>query len=241
MARLYVGLSGYSYKAWQGPSRFYPPGLKTADFLRYYATRFRTVELDGVWYRMPTEKTVHSWVSETPEEFSYAPKAHRQITHFLRLNRESLDVVAILLQRLTPLAQAGKLGPILLQLPPNMTRDDERLTAFLAGLPPNHRWAVEFRHDSWHAEQVEALLRRHGIAWASVETDERSAEHRDTASFVYARLRRSRYGDDDLQVWADRLRRAREAGKDCFVYCKHEDEGSPWIWADRLLELNGFR
>lgn len=237
MARVYVSLSGYSYKAWQGEDRFYPPELKTAGYLRYYATRYQTVELDGVWYRMPTEKAVLAWVSETPAGFVYAPKAHRQITHFLRLNRQSLDVVAVLLRRLAPLANAGKLGPILLQLPPNLKRDDERLSSFLAGLPSDHRWAVEFRHDSWHAPAVESLLRRYGVAWASVETDDRSAEHRDTAGFLYARLRRTRYGDTDLQGWAARLRTAREEGKDCFVYCKHEDVGSPWVWADRLLQL----
>lgn len=239
MAHVYIGLSGYSYKAWQGPDRFYPPDIKTTGFLRYYATRYTTVELDGIWYRLPTEKAVRNWINETPSDFVYAPKAHRQITHMQRLKPEGLPTLLVMLERLTPLREAGKLGPILLQLPPNLKRDDARLAAFLRALPTTHRWAMEFRHDSWHAEPVEQLLRDHGIAWAAVETDERDAEHRDTTTFRYARLRKSAYGAPQLSHWAERFRDALCKGQDWFVYCKHEDQGSPWLWADELIRLLG--
>lgn len=165
MARISIGLSGYSYKAWQGPTRFYPPDIKAAGFLRYYATRYPTVELDGIWYRLPTDNAVRNWINETPPDFIYAPKAHREITHVRRLKPEGLPTLKAMLDRLTPLHKAGKLGPVLLQLPPNFKRDDERLAAFLGALPTAYRWAMEFRHDSWHAEPVEQLLRDHGVAW----------------------------------------------------------------------------
>ncbi len=87
--------------------------------------------------------------------------------------------------------------------------------------------------------EVEKLLTQHGVAWAAADTDERPAERRDTAGFCYVRLRRSAYDEKALAEWAEWLEQDKEAqaGKECFVYLKHEDEGSPWVWADRLLEL----
>lgn len=233
----YIGLSGYSYKAWRGPHRFYPPDIKPTDFLRYYATRYQTVELDGVWYRLPSKNTVQAWLTDTPSRFLYAPKAHREITHIRRLKPEGLPMLRAMLQRLEPLQEAGKLGPILIQLPPNLKRDDGRLETFLGSLPQTHRWAVEFRHESWHADEIERILRQHSVAWAAVETDEREAEHQNTARFRYVRLRKNEYGRTELLRWAERLREALQHGQDCFVYCKHEDEGSPWLWADELTRL----
>ncbi len=233
----YIGLSGYSYKAWRGPDRFYPSDIKPLDFLHYYATRYRTVELDGVWYRLPSEKTVEAWLTNTPPHFLYAPKVHREITHIRRLKPKGLPMLTAMLQRLEPLHKAGKLAPLLIQLPPNLKRDDGRLEAFLESLPTTHRWAVEFRHGSWQADEIERILCKHSIAWAAVETDEQEAEHRDTAQFRYVRLRKQEYDQAELRRWAERLRRAAQQGQDCFVYCKHEDEGAPWIWADELNRL----
>jgi uncharacterized protein YecE (DUF72 family) len=148
-----------------------------------------------------------------------------------------LTTLNAMLQRLEPLREMGKLGPILLQLPPNLKRDDGRLETFLESLPTTHRWAIEFRHESWHTDEIEQLLLRHAIAWAAVETDEREAEHRDTADFRYVRLRKSAYSESQLNRWAAHLQEASQKGKDCFIYCKHEDEGSPWLWADTLIRL----
>ena len=237
MARAHIGLSGYSYKPWQGPDRFYPPDLKQTAFLRYYATRYDTVELDGLWYRLPSEKAVADWLASTPSHFLFAPKVHRQITHRFRLKPECYEFLQVILNRLNPLAAANRLGPLLVQLPPNMKRDDDRLAAFLEQLPASARWAVEFRHDSWHDDAIESLLRRFNVSWAAADTDERPAECRNTADFWYVRLRRSAYDERDLEQWADKLRNMVGEGKSCFVYCKHEDEGSPWIWADRLLKF----
>lgn len=237
MARAHIGLSGYSYKPWQGPDRFYPPDLKQTAFLRYYTTRYDTVELDGLWYRLPSEKAVADWLASTPSHFLFAPKVHRQITHRFRLKPECYEFLQVILNRLKPLAAANRLGPFLVQLPPNMKRDEDRLAAFLEQLPASARWAVEFRHDSWHDDAIESLLRRFNVSWAAVDTDERPAECRNTADFWYVRLRRSAYDERDLEQWADKLRNMVGEGKSCFVYCKHEDEGSPWIWADRLLKF----
>jgi len=237
MARVRIGLSGYSYKPWQGPGRFYPEGLKQTQFLNYYAGRYDTVELDGTWYRMPSEQMVQAWLERTPDHFLFAPKAHRQITHLRRLKPEALEPVRVMLERLAPLAAAGRLGPVLLQLPPNLRRDDLRLQDFFAQLSPTVKWAIEFRHESWNAPEIETILRNHNVAWVAADTDEMPAIRRETADFCYTRLRRREYGEAALVEWAGWLTQAVTAGKECFVYLKHEDEGSPWVWADRLLEL----
>ena len=237
MAQAHIGLSGYSYKPWQGPGRFYPPNLKQAGFLGYYATRYDTVELDGVWYRLPSEKAVADWLASTPPHFLFTPKVHRQITHRSRLKSEGYDFIRVMLGRLNALASAKRLGPLLIQLPPNLPRDEDRLAAFFEQLPTNVRWAIEFRHASWNDPAIAALLQRFNVSWVAADTDESPAECRDTADFWYVRLRRSAYNEQDLGQWAGRIRKMVGEGKSCYVYCKHEDEGSPWIWADRLREL----
>jgi uncharacterized protein YecE (DUF72 family) len=237
MARIYIGLSGYSYKAWQGPDRFYPEKLKPGDFLRHYASRFDTVELDGTWYRMPSEQAVRYWADQTRDGFVFCPKAHRQITHLRRLKPEALSSLQFMMDRLSPLAACGRLGPVLLQLPPNLRRDDDRLGGFLSRLPKETRWAIEFRHVSWHVPEIEALLRAHGVSWVAAETDDAPAELRRTAEFCYLRLRRTDYSDAALSEWAGWLKDAANSGTDCFVFLKHEDEGAPWILADRLVQL----
>ena len=169
MNRLHTGLSGYSYKPWQGAGRFYPGKLKSAEFLRYYAGRFNTVELDGMWYRLPTEQTVQGWLDQTPSSFIFSPKAHRQITHMHRLKPAALPFVETMLDRLAPLIKAKRLGPVLLQLPPNFQRDDERLRAFLDQVPRTVRWALEFRHESWQVPEVEELLKHYGVSWVAAD------------------------------------------------------------------------
>jgi uncharacterized protein YecE (DUF72 family) len=240
MAQAHIGLSGYSYKPWQGADRFYPPGLKQAQFLHYYAGRYDTVELDGVWYRLPSAKAVADWIALTHDGFLFAPKMHRRITHVSRLKPDSYEFVRVVLDRLAPLSEAGRLGPLLIQLPPNFPRDEGRLAAFLEHLPPSARWAIEFRHDSWCDDRIEALLRRFNVSWVAADTNERPAVCRETADFWYVRLRRDAYSEEDLMRWAARIKDATGKGMDCYVYCKHEDRGSPWLWADRLLhQLRG--
>jgi len=98
---------------------------------------------------------------------------------------------------------------------------------------------MEFRHPSWRRAEVETLLRSRNVAWVLAETDEEEAERRDTADFRYLRLRKSDYPDRALAGWAEWIRREAAGGRACYVYFKHEDEGSPWLWADRLRELAG--
>lgn len=234
-----VGLSGFSYKPWQGEGRFYPADLKQQEFLSYYAKRYDCVEMDGTWYRMPTEEAVQSWLANTPENFRFCFKAHRNITHVRRLKPEGYESLAFMLKRLAPVFKAGKAGPVLVQLPPNLKRDDERLSEFFSSAPKVQdgvpvRYAVEFRHESWNVPEVENILSLHEVAWAAVETDDAGPQKRATADFGYCRLRKSEYTRDELEKWASFFR---TSGMEWSVFCKHEDEGSPWIWADSLLDM----
>jgi uncharacterized protein YecE (DUF72 family) len=229
---VHVGLSGFSYKPWQGDGRFYPKELKQKDFLKFYSGRYDTVEMDGTWYRMPTEAAVEVWKQNTPNDFTFCCKAHRDISHMRRLKAECQESLKFMQERIAPLANANKLGPLLVQLPPNMKRNDERLAGFLASAPRTHRYALEFRHESWRSDDVEAILREHNAAWVAAETDEDPAVKKDTANFAYARMRKSQYDPGEIKEWANYFK---SLGKPVFVYLKHEDEGSPWIYADELL------
>ena len=132
------------------------------------------------------------WLAATPPHFIFSPKVHRQISHRSRLKPEGYDFIRVMLGRLSALASAKRLGPLLIQLPPNLVRDDDRLSAFLEQLPASMQWAIEFRHDSWHDTAIQTLLQRFNVSWVAADTDERPAECRDTANFWYVRLRRRR-------------------------------------------------
>jgi uncharacterized protein YecE (DUF72 family) len=250
MANAHVGLSGYSYKPWQGEGRFYPVGLKQKDFLQFYTEHYKAVEMDGSWYKTPTEEAIKQWIEGTPDNFQFSFKLHRRITHLGRLKEETYEGVHYILRRMLPMARAGKLGPFLIQLPPNLKRDDARLEGFVAQLPHDFskvqeleceaglraKWSVEFRHESWVCAEVDEIMRKYNIAWVASDRDEAKADRRDTADFHYIRLRRMDTTDETLTEWASYIKQQTAKDKDCFIYCKHEDDGSPWLWADFLLK-----
>ena len=250
MSNLHIGLSGFSYTAWRGEGRFYPQELGPSKFLEFYAGRYGVVEMDGTFYRNPTENAVSEWIRKTPDHFKFCFKMHQRVTHLGRLKPETLESVKFMLKRLAPMARADRLGPLLIQLPPNFKRNDERLTTFLEELPrdlanieggnENEKvcYAIEFRNDTWNAPEVEEILKAHDIAWVAADTDDSNAQRRDTAGCLYARLRKSEYDDKALDEWHSYVTAAMDRGKDCYVFCKHEDEGSPWVWADYLLKAD---
>src|SRR5688500_12098947 len=151
---LRVGCSGWSYGHWRGV--LYPESGSTARWLELYAREFDTVEVNASFYRLPRRETVARWAEIAPDGFVFAVKASRYLPHVKRL-RELADGVALLGERIEPLAEKGKLGPVLWQLPGTFTRDDERLASALEELAPG-RHAFEFRHASWFSEDVYALL-----------------------------------------------------------------------------------
>ena len=227
---IHVGTSGYSYPEWRGT--FYPERFPPAGMLPYYAERFHTVELNNTFYRMPTEKTIAGWDQGTPAGFVFALKVPQRITHFARL-RDVADPLRYFLD--TAGGLGAKLGPLLLQLPPNFRKDTARLDACLALVPPSARMAVEFRHASWLDEEVYALLRARNAALCVADTEESTTPAVVTADFGYLRLRDRMYTREELLGWAATA--ARAEWRDAFVYFKHEESGTGPALARELVSL----
>ena len=227
--KVLVGTSGYAYKQWKGS--FYPEKLKDADMLAFYASRFPTVEINNTFYRMPARQALAKWAEETPESFSFVLKAPKRITHEKRLG-DVADPVRYLFEAAS--VMGAKLGPVLFQLPPFFKKDLARLQAFLALLPPGQRAALEFRHQSWFADDVYETLRAAGAALCLADTDEGSTPAVATADWGYLRLRRTEYDDSSLADWATTVH-AQPWGE-AYVFLKHEEEGKGPAFAARLIE-----
>jgi uncharacterized protein YecE (DUF72 family) len=226
---LYLGTSGFAYDEWKGP--FYPPTLRQKEMLPFYAERFPSVEINYTFRQQPAEKTLVTWRDATPETFRFVLKAHQRITHWLRL-KDADEAVSAFLERARTLGD--RLGPILFQCPPNLPYDRTLIESFLAYLPPTHRYAFEFRHPSW--VEAKPVLASQGAAWCVAETDDQPAPQAPlTASpFVYLRLRKMAYTDQELGGWADRIGPALAEGADVFCFFKHEDKGAGPILAERM-------
>ena len=233
--KLFVGTSGYAYKEWKGS--FYPERIRAEDMLRFYAERFRTVEINNTFYRMPSASVLERWAGEVPERFAFVLKASRRITHDHRL-RGVEDAVRYFLE--TAAGLKSKLGPILFQLPPNMKKDLPRLQEFLSLVGPPHRAALEFRHASWYDDEVMEALRAHQAALCLADTEEgEDAPLVSTCPWGYLRLRRPSYADAELRTWGERVRA--QGWQEAFVFFKHEDEGTGPKLAARFAELSGLK
>src|SRR5574341_1394826 len=228
---LYVGTSGYSYKEWKGT--FYPQDLPAKQMLRYYGERFRAVEINNTFYRMPKASVLEAWAAEVPTDFRFVLKAPQRITHMQRL-KDAGDSVKYLIEVAGVLRE--RLGPLLFQLPPNLKKDAGRLRDFLALLPPERPAAIEFRHASWFDEEVFGLLNDHRAALCIAEAEgDLKVPFVATADWGYMRLRRPDYGDPELSAWAKRVRG--QDWRDAFIFFKHEEEGKGPLTAKRFLEL----
>ena len=230
---LYVGTSGYSYKEWKGT--FYPDDLPEKQMLHYYGERFRSVEINNTFYRMPKTSVLEAWAGEVPTDFKFVLKVPQQITHKQRF-KDSGDSVSYLLNVAEALSE--RLGPLLFQLPPYFRKDAPRLREFLDLLPQNRRAAFEFRHQSWFDEEVFGLLRDHQAVLCIAEAEnDLDIPFVSTADWGYLRLRRPDYGDPELKAWAEQVRQ--QSWQDTFIFFKHEEEGKGPAMAKRFLELAG--
>jgi uncharacterized protein YecE (DUF72 family) len=217
-SRVRAGASGYSFKEWKGT--FYPEKIKPEEMLPFYSERLPTVEINNTFYRMPKTSMLENWAATTPEDFRFAIKASRRITHISRIKVESCaDSVDFLYRTLATLG--AKRGPVLFQLPPNLKKDLPRLTAFLSLLPEGHRAAFEFRNDTWFADDVYDALKGAGASLCLSEREDNAPPPLvETAPWGYVRLRLETYSDDDLRQWARRLEAT--SWSDVHVYFMHE-------------------
>jgi uncharacterized protein YecE (DUF72 family) len=224
-----IGTSGWSYDHWE--PELYPPGLPARDRLARYVQSFSTVELNSSFYRWPRPSAFQSWQRRLPDGFRMSVKAPRGLTHGRRLYAPEAWVrrIAAGWHEL-----AGQRGVLLVQLAPAQPRDDARLAYFLRALPWWVRVAVEFRHPSWHHEDIFALLEAHGAAYCVMSGAHLPCVLRTTAPFAYVRMHGpdhdhlygGSYSDTDLGWWADRLREWEQMGKDIFVYFNNDGDAN---------------
>ncbi|HKJ87247.1 MAG TPA: DUF72 domain-containing protein [Gammaproteobacteria bacterium] len=238
--RIRIGTSGWQYDHWRGP--FYPQDLPKKAFLEHYAEHFDTTEINSFFYGVPKAETVRRWREEVPEGFRFAVKASRYITHMKKLKDPEPS-----LERFWEGAEGlgSRMGPVLFQLPPNWGLNLDRLRRFLEALPSGVRYAFEFRDRSWFDDSVYQLLEEHNAAFCIYELGGRSTPCLATADFVYIRLHgpeeeyRGSYGDEALQLWAERLRQWREEGKGGYLFFDNDEAGFAARNALRLRELLG--
>ncbi len=229
--RVLAGTSGFSYKEWKGS--FYPEDLPADEMLASYAARLPAVEINNTFYRMPKAALLEGWAAQVPAEFRFVLKASQRITHFKRL-KEAGPEVEYFFQTASTLGE--RLGPTLIQLPPNLRKDLPRLETFLSVLPRGARAAFEFRHASWFEEDVYSALRAQGAALCIAEDEELATPLVATAEWGYLRLRRQDYDDAAVAAWAERVRA--QAWTEAYVFFKHEDAGSgPKLAAEFLHRI----
>jgi uncharacterized protein YecE (DUF72 family) len=233
MAQLYAGTSGWAYPSWKPD--FYPVKLPQKNFLQHYATQLNTVEVNFTFRQLVKDTTIQKWIAETPAGFRFGVKAHQVITHIKRL-KNTEDFVPRFLATIQPLAQAGKLGPVLFQLPPNLKADTSLLEQFLAPLPRAVPSAFEFRHTSWFTDEIFALLKKNNRALCVAETEERTTPDVITADFCYYRYRKPSYTTEERRVMVSRLLEHRSQGRDAFAYFKHEETPEGAMYAVELLK-----
>ena len=233
MATLYAGTSGFAYPAWK--PGFYPAKTAANQFLTHYAQRLNCVEINYTFRRLPSASTLENWVAQTPPGFVFAVKANMRITHILRLKNAG-EATELFLKMIDPLRSARRLGPILFQLPPAMKCDTALLRDYLALLPPDLRYAFEFRHASWLTEDVYQALRSRNISLCVAESEKLEIPQVITADFVYYRLRKPDYTAEDVAAIGARSKDVLATGRDLYLMFKHEESPEGALHAETVLK-----
>jgi uncharacterized protein YecE (DUF72 family) len=220
-----IGTSGWHYRHWH--EGFYPAGLRPTDWLEYYSHRFATVEVNNAFYRLPEVSTFEKWAAAVPDDFVVSVKASRYLTHIRRL-QEPREPVRRLMDRVSGLGP--KLGPILLQLPPNLPLDLKGLRLTLEEFPAGVKVAVEFRHESWFVEPIRRLLEDVDAACCLTDVDGRHGPLW-TIGWGYLRFHHGRgapdscYGRAALTTWAQRLEELWPPTAEIFTYFNNDAHG----------------
>jgi uncharacterized protein YecE (DUF72 family) len=225
-AMFHVGTSGWQYPHWR--AAFYPSELAEDRWLEHYAARFQSTEVNNTFYNLPEASIFEQWALRTPQDFTFALKMSRFLTHLKRL-RDPEEPVQRFLERAKRLG--AKRGPTLVQLPPNLKVDTGRLDAALKAFGPGERVAVEFRHESWFVREVRSVLERRGAALCLADGILASMPCWRTAEWGYVRFHHGRalppscYGRAALKTWTRRLASIWPAETDVFAYFNNDAFG----------------
>ena len=236
MPQLFIGTSGWAYPSWK--PAFYPEKLAQTKFLTYYASQLNTVEVNLTFRQLLKDTTAAKWIAQTPPDFRFTIKAHQVITHIKRL-KNAEEFLARFISTIEPLSQAGKIGCVLFQVPPNMKADPKLLQEFLTTIPRGLRAAFEFRHESWFADDIFSCLKQHNRALCVAETEERTTPDVVTADFCYYRYRKPEYTPEERQAMLRRMQEHLSNGRDTYAYFKHEETPQGAIYAVDVLKQAG--
>jgi uncharacterized protein YecE (DUF72 family) len=224
---IYIGTSGWQYASWKGT--YYPSDVPQARWLEHYAEHFQTQEVNNAFYRLPKAETFVHWAERTPDDFVMVVKMSRYLTHIKRL-READEPVQRFMERARGLG--SKLGPVLLQLPPNLQAERlPELDHTLSLFPDDVRVAVEFRHESWFTDETYDVLRRYGAAFCLADSPRRRTPVVRTADWGYLRLHEGKatpqpcYGERALDRWAETLAEVFGREPDVFVFFNNDPKG----------------
>jgi uncharacterized protein YecE (DUF72 family) len=239
---IYLGTSGWQYAHWR--QTFYPKGIAQARWLEFYAERFRIVELNNSFYMLPKEETFAKWRDRTPDDFIFAAKMNRFLTHIKKLNdpHEPVERFFRHARHLGP-----KLGPVLIQLPPTLKVDAVNLDETLSAIPDDVRVAVEFRHDSWWTDEIEGVLTKHGAALCMADRGERPATAQwRTADWTFLRFHAGFgkpvpcYRKKAMARWVEMLAERWPPGHDVYVFFNNDPRACALrdaiLFADMALE-----
>jgi uncharacterized protein YecE (DUF72 family) len=236
---VHIGTSGWNYKHWVGP--FYPKDLPQKKWLAYYAEHFDTVEVNNTFYQLPQFSTFMSWRETVPQDFTFAVKASRFITHMKKLMAPKTSTEKFF-NRSARLED--KLGPILFQLPPGWQRNFDRLADFLDAIPSDVKYAIEFRNETWLHNEIYDLLRQHNIALCIHDFRGKESPRVITSDFAYVRMHgpeevayAGSYPLRDLKKWAQQIKSWRKELKAVYIYFNNDFEGYAVKNALKLREL----
>lgn len=236
--RARIGTSGWEYRHWRG--RFYPADLPASRHLEFYAERFDAVELNNSFYRLPEGETFAAWARRVPDDFSFAVKASRYLTHVKRL-RQPADPLERLWSRALRLGH--RLGPVIYQLPPRWRPNHQRLAEFLAALPADAPQAVEIRDRRWYGRWLTTALEDAGVALCLHDMPGSATPARRVGPFVYVRFHGAgtryggRYTSKRLTAWADRIASWLRDGVDVWAFFNNDIDGHAVTDAARLRDL----
>lgn len=247
MPDYYIGTMGFAYKDWAGV--FYPPGLAIRDYLSYYSRVFNAVEIDSTFYGIPKRETVKRWRESTPKGFKASLKVPREITHNAGLvnvdneMRRFIDQIRGL---------DDSLGPVLLQFSPSFSNINENtLATFLAQLPKDMNFAVEFRHRSWYTPKTADLLLKQKVCWVATEFKNVPKEVEVTSDFLFVRLvgqhgRFLRHDQEQIDVipnlegWWDWILSKADEVHAVFVFFNDDYSGFAPASANKLKKMIGL-
>ncbi len=230
--KVFVGVSGFSYTGWKG--NFYPEDLKNEDFLGYYSQHFNSVEINSSFYAPPGAGMVKSWSAKTGDDFRFAFKAPRQITHISKLGRGASEATERLSGTLALLG--AKRGPLLFQLPPYSKQDLKLLEEFLSRTSNIKQRVFEFRHESWLQDQTYKLLEKYGAAFCIAQTEDIQPVFKVTGGLAYFRLRKDAYDEESIGGWSEKIVETMNGAREAYIYLRHDETGENAKLALKLSE-----